>query len=67
MLLQPYIASRQFRLDKKDIYRDKALLIKYRYAIPVLCEVTVDGELRELYWPFDTESLQRWLLQSEAN
>ncbi|MFT7560903.1 MAG: hypothetical protein ACI93R_002826 [Flavobacteriales bacterium] len=45
-------------LEKKDIYLDKALLIKYKVHIPVLYAQNTSSEL---YWPFDLVCLESWL------
>lgn len=59
-LLQPCLEGGHCTVDKKDIYQDKGLLIKYRYSIPVLQHLDSGAELS---WPFNADDLQRWLAE----
>jgi len=63
-LIAPYVDARVCALDKQDIYRDKGLLIKYRYTIPVLKELQTG---KELAWPFDATELRNWLIDAEKS
>lgn len=51
-------AGVKWGIEKKNIYTDKGLLIKYRYTIPVLHILGTDAELN---WPFDELILSQWL------
>ena len=56
-LLQHSGSFKKISINKKDIYSDKGLLIKYKLHIPVLQD-TVSG--KELPWPFDIQMFERW-------
>lgn len=58
LLLREQQQRFQFDVEKKDIYTDKALLIKYKFTIPVLKHS--DSE-KEIGWPFNAEELADWL------
>ncbi|GAB3017200.1 glutaredoxin family protein [Bowmanella dokdonensis] len=45
------------RLEKVDIAYDNSLFEQYKFSIPVL----KDSQGRELYWPFDAQSLNEFL------
>lgn len=57
ILLQASVCAEDFILQKSDIRKDKSLLIKYRYTIPV-----VACDERELAWPFDREKFEAWFV-----
>ena len=54
---------RCFDVEKKDIYLDKGLLIKYKLTIPVVQD---EKSRRELYWPFDLSSFESWFYELQA-
>ena len=47
-----------FDLEKRDIYQDKALLLRYKWSIPVLADEKITTELK---WPFEQFELDTWL------
>lgn len=57
-LLKASVVIENISVEKKDIYTDKSLLLKYKLDIPVL---RCDRSGEELKWPFDRASLDEWI------
>lgn len=57
---------RGLELDVVDIAEDQRLMAEYAEQIPVLALRSAGGEIAAtLVWPFDDQSVSRWLRKSE--
>lgn len=57
---------RGLELDVVDIAEDQALMAEFAEKIPVLVLRNAEGGFAAtLIWPFDDQSVSRWLRQSE--
>ncbi len=52
-----------FDVKKVDIYRDKSLLVKYKFSIPVVKDASSSSELA---WPFTAIKFKQWLAELES-
>lgn len=57
-LIEPFVASRELKLDIVDIANDDALLERYGIRIPV---IKLEGRNSDLGWPFDADSVADYL------
>lgn len=55
---------KSFNLEKKNIYLDKSLLVKYRHSIPVIQDASSQ---ETLYWPFSEQDFCTWINHLQQN